>query len=351
MGRQWIHPNRDLNVFHDIPLFGKFLYNTDLDLTINLKRFVVYRSLDLSDLNVKLRAKNHHVRADVKTEIASGDVDVVIDADVDANGVYTAESAAHGKHVYIGEILNEVKVKNVISGLPVNLDFYIVAHGKDLSEIMQTMTGPVVVYSVDKGYAHADLVEYMYGGDFLTSLRHNVEDMFTGKKRDMIEITSAIANLKLRNGLIETQNGVAVETHVINVRLAGSLDLGKETIQLSLATVPVRGLKLSLSGNFVNALQISGNLAEPDIKISSAAIAGKVGSAVGLGLLLAPLTGGLSIAGGFVAGLLAGDLLESWLADDHPYETAMKKGAPLKPEDPEWMGQPIDDLTRKLFNN
>ena len=101
--------------------------------------------------------------------------------------------------------------------------FFVQAHGADMSQIMQTITGPVIVYSVDKGFAHADLVEYMYGGDFLTTLRHNVEDIFTGNKRDMIVIDKAIANVKLRNGLIETQNGVAVETHVINMRLAGTL--------------------------------------------------------------------------------------------------------------------------------
>ena len=156
---------------------------------------------------------------------------------------------------------------------------------------------------------------------------------------------------KLRNGLIETQNGVAVETHVINMRLAGTLDLGKETIQMSLASVPVRGLKLSLSGNLVNAMQITGNLAEPDFKINGAAIAGKVGSAVGLGLLLGPLTGGLSIAGGIVAGLLAGDLLEGWLADDTPCKTALTKGAPVKSGDPEWFNDSVQDLSRSFFES
>jgi hypothetical protein len=118
-----------------------------------------------------------------------------------------------------------------------------------------------------------------------------------------------------------------------------------------LATVPVRGIKLSLSGNLVNALQITGNLAEPDIKISGQAIAGKVGSAVGLGLLLAPLTGGLSIAAGAVAGLIAGDLLESWLADEHPTKTAKKQGAHVKRGDPDWFKQPIRVLSAPLLEN
>jgi hypothetical protein len=349
VGKEWVHPKRELNIFHDMPLFGQFLYDVNADIELDWKHFVVYRSLDLSNMKAKVIIKNHNISADASLTIGSGDVKALVVGDIDANGVYNLQAAATGEHVSVGEILKQVHVDNVISGLPVNLDLFVKAHGADMSKIMKTITGPVMVYSVDRGFAHADLVEYIYGGDFLTSLRQNVEDIFTGKKRDMIVIDSAIANVKLRNGLIETQNGVAVETHVVNIRLAGNLDLGKETIQMSLASVPVRGLKLSLSGNLVNAMQITGNLAEPDFEINGAAVAGKVGSAVGIGLLLSPLTGGLSIAGGLVAGLLAGDLIESWLADDKPYKTAKNKGAPKKKGDPEWMDKTIKKLVQDFF--
>lgn len=349
VGKEWLRPNRELNIFHDMPLGGKFLYDINADVEIDLKHLIVYRSLDLFDTNIKAHIKNHELRMDGNVGIGQGNIKVALVGSIDKDGVYDVQAAVTGNHVYVGEILKQINVDNVISGLPVNLDLFVEARGADMSQIMQTITGPVIVYSVDRGFAHADLVEYMYGGDFLTTLRHNVEDMFTGNKRDMIVIDKAIANVKLRNGLIETQNGVAVETHVINMRLAGNLDLGKETIQMSLASVPVRGLKLSLSGNLVNAMQITGNLAEPDFKISGAAVVEKVGSAVGIGLLLSPLTGGLSIAGGLVAGLLAGDLIESWLADDNPYKTAKKKGAPRKRGDPEWMDVPIKNLVQEFF--
>ena len=351
VGEEWIHPDRELNVFQDMPLLGQYLYNMDAEIKVNMKHFIVYRSLDLFDMDVDLKVKDHKARVDAFVGIGAGKVDAVLISDIYEDGMYDATLAATGKHIYVGEIINQVDVHNVLSGVPVNMNLYVKAHGKNMSEIMQTITGPVFVYSTDRGFAHADLVEYMYGGDFLTSLRHNVEDLFTGNKRDMIQIDSAIVNVILRDGLIETQNGVAVETRVINMRLAGDLDLGKETIQMSLATVPVRGLKLSLSGNLVNAMQISGNLAEPDFKISGAAVAGKVGSAVGIGLLLSPLTGGLSIAGGLLAGVLAGDLLEGWLADDHPYETAKKSGAPITREDPDWIRQPVQMLSNSLFRD
>ena len=349
VGKEWVHPNRDLNVFKDMPLFGQYLYNLDAEINVKMKHFVVYRRLDLSDMDVKLKIKDHKARVDAIVGIGTGKVNALLNSDVYENGMYDATLAAVGHNIYVGEIIDQVDVKNILSGLPVDLDLYVKAHGKNMSEIMQTITGPVLVVSTDRGFAHADLVAYMYGGDFLTSLRHSVEDLFTGNKRDMIQIDSAVVNVILRNGLIETQNGVAVETKVINMRLAGSLDLGKEDIQMSLATVPVRGLKLSLSGNLVNAMQISGNLAEPDFKVSGAAVAGKVGSAVGIGLLLSPLTGGLSIAGGLIAGVLAGDLLEGWLADDHPYQTAQKSGAPYKRDDPDWLRQPVKILSNSVF--
>ena len=157
-------------------------------------------------------------------------------------------------------------------------------------------------------------------------------------------------NAKLRDGVFETQNGFAIETNAINVRLAGSLDLGGETMNLALTTVPVRGLKLSLTGKVVNSIELSGDLAEPDIKVSGAAVASKVASATGIGLLLAPLTGGLSLVAGAGIGLVAGDLLENWLADMHPCETALKRGAPLYRDDPEWMANDISELMDAILN-
>ena len=165
-----------------------------------------------------------------------------------------------------------------------------------------------------------------------------------------MKISCAVVNTKLRSGLIETQNGVAIETNAINVRLGGSLNLGDEEIQLSLTTVPVRGLKLSLTGNVVNSIEITGNLAEPTVRISGAAVAGKVASATGIGLLLAPFTGGIGLVAGAGVGLLAGDLLENWLADDNPCETAMNRGAPARRDDPEWMNRPVTELAAEMLN-
>ncbi len=348
---QWIRPNRELNVFKDVPLFGDKLRDKNLDLHVALDSFVVYRDMDLQKTNVSLKLKDGAGRLVVQTNIGDGQIKLAGPVSVEEDGRIYAKIGGRGQEIVVGEILNQVHKTDFLSELPVNIDLYVEANGRNLSELMSTVTGPVQVYSVASGYAHSALVAYMYGTDFLTSLRHSVQDLFRSEKKyDQIKVSCMAFNAKLRDGRFETQNGFAVETNAINIRLAGSLDLGQEQMRLSLTTVPVRGLKLSLTGNVVNSIELTGSLAEPDIKISGAAVAGKVASATGIGLLLAPFTGGLSLVAGAGVGLIAGDLLENWLADDKPCRTAMERGAPVLYGDPEWMESPVGDLIDSVIN-
>lgn len=350
-GRKWIRPNRELNVFKDIPLPGRELRVVDLNLRTEIGDLIVYRDLHLDDIDLSMKSSGGVGRLDLSGGIGGGRVRIGADIDIDVDGHMYGRAGGVGREIGVGEILAQVGVNDFISDLPMNFEAYVVADGSDLSEIMQTVTGPVRAYSAGSGYAHSALVSYMYGTDFLTSLRHSIQDLFRSEKKySQIKISCVAVNAKLRAGVVETQNGAAVETNAINVRVAGNMDLGGESMKLSLTTVPVRGLKLSLTGNVVNSMEVTGNLAEPDVRISGAALAGKVASATGIGLLLAPFTGGLSVVAGAGVGLLAGDLLENWLADSTPCETALARGAPAMRDDPEWMNFPLDDLLESVMN-
>lgn len=348
----WIRPNRDLNVFKDIPLYGTYLYGRNVKLHLNVDKLQVYRDLVLRELVLNFKAKDAYVQADASVMFAGGKVRALVDADINSDGELFTQIGLAGRSVSVGTLLQQLRIDGLVSDLPMNIDFYGRANGKNMSEIMRTITGPVQMYSAGDGYAHSELVAYMYGADFLTNLRHSIQDLFrSDKKYNQMKISCVTVNAKLRDGLAETQHGVAVETNAINLRLAGDVNLGKETMHLALTTVPVRGLKLSLTGNVVNSIEITGNLAEPDIQISGVAVAGKVASATGIGLLLAPFTGGIGLVAGAGVGLLAGDLLENWLADDSPCKTALKRGAPPRRGDPDWLDMPVTDLVEDLFNN
>ncbi len=343
----WVRPNRELNVFHDINLHGADIRKFDLDVNVDFKNLIVYRDMNLKNTKINIQYKNQQGRIDVSTNIAGGPMVVGGDFIINQEGRIYIKTGVKASGLMIGKLMEEIRIRDFIVGLPLELYGYFEANGRNMSEVMKTITGPVVAYSVGNGYAYPKLVENIYGTDVLTSLRHNVQDLFReDKKHDKAKISGVAVNLKVRDGDIETRNGVAIETSSINARLAGDLNLGKETIDLALTTVPSRGLKLSLTGNVVNTVEIVGNLAEPDIKINGAAMAGKVVSATGLGLLLVPFTGGAS----FVAGLLAGGILENWLADSEPCKTALEKGAPRQDEDPAWMDVPVQELVKPMLS-
>lgn len=347
----WVRPKRDLNVFKDIPLYGKFFVGRTLNLNADIKKFLIYRDFSIDDIGLKLKVAENLGRIDLNSKIADGSVRLASDVTIDDEGNMHVAAGAIGERIFIGDLLNQLDVPDLISELPVNLELYVQASGNDLSELMQTITGPVRVYSVGSGYAHSALVAYMYGTDFLTSLRHSIQDMFNDEKKyDRIKINCAAVNVKLRDGRIETEQGVAVETNAINLRLAGNLDLGEESLKLALTTVPVRGIKLSLTSKVVNSIELSGSLAEPTIAISGAAVAGKVASATGIGLLLAPFTGGIGLVAGAGVGWLAGDLLENWLADGNPCKTALNRGAPEYRDDADWINAPMVDLVSGILN-
>lgn len=351
-GKEWVRPNRELNVFKNIPLFGKELREINFDLHAAIDEFLIYRDFNIKNMDLTGTLSYGLGRLDASGVIAGGNVKISGDVEIDDSGMFSIKAAALGRSVYVGEILSQVRISDLISDLPVNLDMYVETHGIDLSDWMKNLNGPVQIYAVDKGYAHSTLVANMYGSDFLTTLRHSIQDLFRSEKKyNQMTISCVALNAKFRNGVFETQHGVAVETNAINVRLAGNLDLGNESMKLALTTVPVRGLKLSLTGNVVNSIEFSGNLAEPDIKISGAAVAGKVASATGIGLLLAPFTGGIGLVAGAGVGLLAGDLLENWLADDEPCKTAIEKGAPARRDDPDWLNMPVTDLINGIMYN
>ena len=346
------HPaNYKPNVFKDMPLFGSFLYNKKITLNVDLGRLIVYRNLSLNNLKVGASVRDNVIRITANTGFADGNIDAAIDGTIESSGQMYLEMGGVGRGITVGKILEQINTNDFISELPVDFEVYVRGNGTNMTEVMKTITGPVRLYSTASGYAHSDLVAYMYGTDFLTSLRHTIQDMFRSKKKyDQMKINCVAVNLKLRDGLAETRNGVAIETNAINIMLDGDVNLGREKLDLSLTTIPVRGIKLSLSGNVVNTIKLSGNLAEPDITISGAAIAGKALSATGLGLLLAPITGGIGLVAGAGVGLLAGDLLENWLAEEHPCKTALKKGAPARRDDPEWMDLPVIDLANGVIN-
>ena len=133
--RKHVRPNRELNVFKDVPLFGKLFWNRSVDINIEFDDFVMYRDLNIQNLDLVLKARDNNIRVDSELSMAEGNVVFAIDGSVSDNGVLTADVGFLGKNIYIGDILKEINKSDFISELPVNIDLYVKTHGKNLSEV------------------------------------------------------------------------------------------------------------------------------------------------------------------------------------------------------------------------
>jgi hypothetical protein len=349
-GAKWVHPPRDLNIFKDIPLYGETLSLIDADVKIEANSMRVYRGLLARSVNAGIDIKDGQGLVSLDSNFMGGAVKAkmrMLDA---GGGLLSVSAAGTGTGVVVGDILTSVDEPDYVSDLPVNFDFYMRASGYDLSDIAKSATGPVRIVSSSAGYAHEGLLGFIYGKDFLTALRDGAVGIFSGKKNNRMKISCAVANLKIRNGKTELDRNVAVQTAAVNIRVVGGVDFGGENMNLSLDTRPIDGLRISVSGNLVNSIAFTGNLAEPELKVNGDAVMKTLAAAAGFGAAAGILTGGVGFLVGAGVGLVGGDVLGNWTADETPCRTALRDGAPKRRRrDPEFMDRPVEELAAEFL--
>lgn len=337
--------NRELNAFKDTPLFGNFFKNLNIDLNLFINKFLMYRELSAEKMNVLLKLENSKLNLNISSNFLKGHISAKAKGVIDSDGKYYLESAGRGFDLSVGKLLTDVRNSGYVSGLPSDVGFYLKSSGIDLSELMASLTGRILLYSVDSGNAESGFTDYMFGKDFFSSIGDNIHNFVSPENDQKKTIISCIVgNVKIRGGKIDTQNGIVMQTNRLNYRVVGDLDFGKETINSSIVSTPASGLKLSISNSIINSIVFSGNLSEPDIKINGSNVATKIVSSAGIGFLLSPFTAGMSIIAGAGIGFLAGSVIENWLSDSSPCETAVNSGTKIKDGDPDWLDLPVSYL-------
>ncbi|MCL2629197.1 MAG: AsmA family protein [Alphaproteobacteria bacterium] len=349
----WQRPtDRPLNVFKDSPMPVGILQAWDGWFKLDVKSLVVYRELNISGIKAEGLLKNHEFAVLGSTTTWGGKSETSLHGIIEDGKIYAA-AEGRGERVQVAQLLAELRNPDLISRLPANFQFVARAEGGDLTGLMSTATGRLQARSSGRGFAHKDLVSHIYGKDFLTSLGGDVRDLFrSNRDEDQVKIDCAAVNLKVRNGLAETRHGIAVETSVFNINVAGDIDLGRETLRVNMTSRPVSGLRLSVTGDLISLMEFSGNLAEPSITLNSSGVLKKtahMGVGAVAGLALAPFTGGASLAIGAAGGWIGGNLISSWLADNNPCRTAFDaSSAPVKRNDPRFMRIPLADAMQEI---
>ncbi len=343
--------DRPLNAFKDTPMYSEYIFDlVNLGIQIDVKKLIMYRRMEATNISLKASLYDGVFNLATSNDFYKGHIETAVWARyISKEAGFTSISTSRGRDIYPGLILNSMNYYKTLVGLPSDFEFYFTANGGNLEQFMSSIDGAIHVYSTAPGTAF-DATKYIFGSDFLT----NIQSKITGIIKDNSdeknqEIECAVVNLKVRDGISKTKKGIAVQTNMVNMLGIGEIDFVKETLNASLVSTPNKGLKISLSGNVLDVLEISGNLSDPTIKLNQSGVINKTLTAGITGAALAPLTGGLSFLALAGLGFATETVLSSWLSDENPCLTATKEGAPIEPTDPQFMKTNLDQNAKSVW--
>ncbi len=227
----------------------------DLDTAFSMKG----GTMQLQPLNARLAggAVRGHLRVQGKDEAAQGEIDVRLSG-VKLNELLPgpAKRSIEGK----------AETGRMDAGLKLS------GTGTSVDELLGSSDGRVTV--ILNGGQVSNFVLEALGLDLWEMLRLKV----AGDRG--IPIRCGVADFTVKDGLMQTRAAV-LDTEDTKVSLTGSVNLGRETMDLTIYPVPKDVSPLALR----EPIHLRGPLADPDIKIDKARMTAKAAGALALGLV------------------------------------------------------------------
>ncbi|MDR2098856.1 MAG: AsmA family protein [Rickettsiales bacterium] len=237
--------------------------------------------------------------------------------------------------VNLGEIVDSTGYKGVFRGGNTNAEIALKGSGGDLSQFMASLSGYIKAYTTSKteGYSVESI---LMANDIVSSafkfLLVDVLNTVTRQKSETSQssIHCAVVNLNIANGVATSNRGIAMQTDSANIIVDGRVDLGTESMDISMITVPTEGVRVST--NLAEMIKIEGSMARPKIIINRDGVINNVLKTGFTTAFAAAFTGGVTLV---AAGI--GILTRSWLAniqeDSNPCLTAFEGKGLRRPDE------------------
>jgi uncharacterized protein involved in outer membrane biogenesis len=289
----------------------------DADIDFSGRRVTV-RGVALDGLKLNVALHSGRLRIEPRGKLYGGRVDGQIDLNATASEPRLLMEIS-GSQVGLGELLNAMKKKRVMSGAKGQLHIKIEGKGATLSAVAAGMNGRFLT-SMGSGQIYNSALKRI-GADALMQLVRTFDP--TDKSDQATNMQCGVILFNVENGVAKTDREVAAETKRMNVIGSGTIDLGTEAIDLVLRAQPRDGVGIS-AGALGNVVRVSGTLAAPKTRMDAVG-ALKTGASVGA----AVATSGIS--------LLVQGLFNRLIADSSPCKTALnvtrsqRQAAPQSP--------------------
>ena len=218
-------------------------------------------------------------------------------ADGGLNAVHSArpELAVRGAATGfdLGHVLTQMGKPNLVTGGPTHTAFNINSQGTSISSLAANANGAVQI-SVGPATVSNSLTNL--AGDFVVSVANAINPLRLST--DTSQLQCLVAYLPVKNGLVQINQSVGMQTDRLDLTLDGQVNLGSESLRLNI--LPKERSGLTTGVNPAGLVQITGTLSNPSMGINKA---GVVKQATGVGLAI--VTGGISLLAQNAAGVVS----------------------------------------------
>lgn len=294
----------DVRLIPGWPLPVESLRSVDADIDYSGRRLVL-RGMEFDRLQMKVGLHSGRMEIKPRSGLYGGKLDGRITLDA-RPGTPRLLMEIRGTRVNMGEMLNALKSKRVMSGGIGQLYFKLEGAGSNPRAIAASMNGRFLT-SIGPGQINNSAIKRI-GADVLMQLVRTFDP--AEKSGQVTRMQCGVVLFDVEKGIAMTDRGIAVETKRMNVIGSGTINFRTEAIDLALRAQPRDGVGLSAS-TLGNMIRVGGTLAAPDSRMDAVG-ALKTGASVGA----AVATGGIS--------LLVQGLFNRATADTTPCRTALK---------------------------
>lgn len=265
-----------------LPLDGLRL--VDADVTLKAER-IRTQAMVLEQVDVALNLKGGRLSVKLVTaQLAGGTLSA--DMTLDAAGK-TARLSTNliAKEVEMGRLLEQVQVKDVMSGGKTDIQIRLNGRGNSIRTLMAGLNGRILVV-MGKGQIHNSAVN-LVGADLVMETIRMMNPF--AEKDEYTSLQCGVVRFDVRNGIATTDKGIAAETRKMSVIGSGTINLKTEELDLGIHSEALEGIGVS-AGSLAKLVRLGGTLAEPKLEPDTVGIL-KKGATIGA----AVATGGLSL--------------------------------------------------------
>jgi hypothetical protein len=294
------------NVFSKNPLPLGALNAVDANLDLKIDRLVLPPTLLLEAVRGRI-ALNRGRLGTPSLEMRMGGGDVKLAGALDASDAKDSKFSVNmsGSKIELGKMMASLGQGDVITGGPTELELNLRSVGASSAALAAALEGHVKLVT---GPARTrNRVLDSAGLNIVAQVLNAVNP--TRRTEQYSQVECAVINVPVTKGVVFVDRTVAIETSTVGIAMAGTINLGSETIDLSIRPQAKKGIGI---GGLANLVKVQGTLADPSVGVD---IAGAAGTAAQIGIGV--MTGGLS--------LLAKGLFDS-ATMQAPCETALRGG-------------------------